>query len=331
MELTVALISFISGALLTRLVLWYAHKAEIFDVPNQRSSHDQPTPRGGGLSIVITVLAMVGWLWYENMISQELARTLLVGGGLLAVVGWQDDIHKSRAHWRLLIHFFVAAWALFWLGGFEQFVFGGVVISLGWVGSIFAAVGIAWMINLYNFMDGIDGLAASEGGFVAGVGGIMLILVGAPGLASISFSLSAACLGFLVWNWSPAKIFMGDVSSGFIGFVFAVLMIEGERRGVLSLWVWVTLLALFIGDSTYTLIRRVILKEQWYAAHRSHAYQQQAAVKGHKRVVTTMQLMNFLWLLPFVLLEYLFPVWVPEILVVTAVVAWFIWRRSSSV
>jgi Fuc2NAc and GlcNAc transferase len=143
------------------------------------------------------------------------------------------------------------------------------------------------MINLYNFMDGIDGLAASEGVVVAGAAGILLILGGATGIAAVAVVLAGCCAGFLVWNWPPARIFMGDVSSGFLGFVFAVLAIWTSNNGILELQVWAVLLGVFLIDATLTMARRMAAGEKWYTAHRSHAYQR-AVTAGHSHLSVTL-------------------------------------------
>jgi Fuc2NAc and GlcNAc transferase len=176
---------------------------------------------------------------------------------------------------------------------------GWIVWDLGWIGQILALVGSAWMINLYNFMDGIDGLAGLEAVCASGLGGLLMVWVGFGGLAACAFALTGASAGFLVWNWPPARIFMGDVGSGFLGFVFGVLVIASVRERPWLLWPWLILLSVFIVDSTLTLMRRLITGARWYEAHCSHAYQHAARRWGsHSKVTLTIAAINAAWLFP---------------------------------
>jgi Fuc2NAc and GlcNAc transferase len=156
-----------------------------------------------------------------------------------------------------------------------------------------AAIGIVWLINLYNFMDGIDGIAAAEAVTVGSVAGALLWWAGDRGLAGASAVIAAASGGFLLWNWSPAKIFMGDVGSAVIGYVFAILAIASENSGKLFIWQWVLLLGVFVSDATVTLVRRALHGERVYQPHKRHAYQR-AVQAGwtHARVSGTIVLIN---------------------------------------
>jgi Fuc2NAc and GlcNAc transferase len=187
---------------------------------------------------------------------------------------------------RFLVHLAAATLAVFLIGGLPSMDLGVGIISLGWFGSILAILGIAWLTNLYNFMDGIDGIAGVEAVTVGGIGGALMAMSNAWGLAFISWSIAAASLGFLVWNWSPAKIFMGDVGSGILGFLFAVLLLISERHGTVPLLVWLLLLGVFIADATYTLFRRLFKGEKIWKAHRSHFYQRAVQLGYSHRTVT---------------------------------------------
>jgi Fuc2NAc and GlcNAc transferase len=146
-------------------------------------------------------------------------------------------------------------------------------VQLGPIGGLLAVLGIVWATNLYNFMDGIDGIAGGQA-LCAGVfGGALLLLSGSAGLAAVAFLVAAATAGFLAWNWAPAKIFMGDVGSGFLGFSFGTLAVASENDGGVPLLLWVLLLGVFVVDATVTLLRRTLAGEVPYAAHRDHAYQ----------------------------------------------------------
>ena len=176
---------------------------------------------------------------------------------------------------------------------------GSIIWDWGWVGQLVALVSLVWMINLYNFMDGIDGIAGVEAVCASGLGGLLLALRGLGGLAGGAVLLAAASAGFLAWNWPPAKIFMGDVGSGFLGFVFGVLAISSAKERPWLLWPWLILLSIFIVDSTVTLLRRLISGARWYEAHCSHAYQHAARQWcSHSRVTLTIAAVNVAWLFP---------------------------------
>jgi Fuc2NAc and GlcNAc transferase len=192
---------------------------------------------------------------------------------VIAVVGWLDDARGLPAPLRIVCHAGAATWALYWLGGLGHVSFGSYSWSVGALGVVLGIAGIVGAINAYNFMDGIDGLAASEALVVGSVGGGLLLGAGEVGLAFVALLIATAAAGFLPWNWQPAKIFMGDVGSGLLGFYFASLAVASERSGSVPLVVWVILLGVFACDATVTLVRRFWRRERWYEAHRSHAYQ----------------------------------------------------------
>lgn len=273
-------------ALLTGAVRAYALRSDLIDVPNERSSHDRPTPRGGGIAFAGVFLAAVLGLTAAGSLPFATGAALLGGGLLVAGVGWLDDRRSLSSRTRAAVHFLAAFWALAWLGGIPTLSLGAVQVELGPAGYLLGALGVVWLINLYNFMDGIDGLAGGEAVLVGGLAGALLWLGADPTLAGITWLLAASAAGFLLWNWAPARIFMGDVGSGFLGYTFAVLAVASEQRGTLPLLVWCLLLAVFLVDATATLARRLAQGERWYEAHRSHAYQRAVqAGHPHARVV----------------------------------------------
>jgi Fuc2NAc and GlcNAc transferase len=146
----------------------------------------------------------------------------LSGGLLVAAIGYADDLWKINSRWRIIIHSIAALWAVYWLDGLPMLDLGTWQISLNHHGSLLALIGIIWLINLYNFMDGIDGLAASQGLFAAFAGAIALWMLHANNLAFLLLMLAASISGFTALNWPPAKIFMGDICSGYLGYIFAV-------------------------------------------------------------------------------------------------------------
>jgi Fuc2NAc and GlcNAc transferase len=290
-EILLLLLAWPTAWALAGVVRHYALGHGILDVPNQRSSHTVPTPRGGGLAIVVTVLGGVAVLAVSGQVPYRLAMALGGGGLLVAGIGWLDDRQSLSPQVRAAVQVLAAAWGVAWLGGLPGFSVGSTSLRLGWLGSLLAVVATTWSINLYNFMDGIDGLAGSEAVAAATVGGVLLALNRASGLAQVSWLLALGCLGFLAWNWPPAKIFMGDVGSGFVGFVFAMLAVATERSGALPLLVWLILLGVFLVDATSTLIRRVRRGERWFEAHRTHAYQL-AVQAGHSHRQVTLAVLG---------------------------------------
>jgi|GEM_PF-158204 len=279
---------------LTGSVRKYVIRKNIMDVPNARSSHTGTVPRGGGAAIVATFyLGLIVMLVCE-LVSVELVLSL-AGGVVVAAAGWIDDRKGLSPNVRIIVHFAAAIWALYWLNGFPSLNIGHLPINLELMGVLIGSLIIVWMINLYNFMDGIDGLAGTEAIFVAIIIGILSLIIGFWEIAVVCFLLAAAVSGFVYWNWPPAKIFMGDVGSGFLGFIFGVLMISSENSGSLPLIVWVLLLLVFIVDATATLIKRIMNREKWYEAHRTHVYQ--LAIQAgytHKRVTLTVVGINIL-------------------------------------
>lgn len=281
----------------TALLRRYGEK-KLLDVPNERSSHSQPVPRGGGVAFVLALFAGVFVLWWRGAIPTPLAATLFVGGGLVAAIGFWDDHVNLSARVRFALHLAAAALAVAMLEPVQRVPFGDVLLAMpAWLAWLLSLIAVTWLLNLYNFMDGIDGIAAGEAVCVA-VGGALvahLIDVELPGL----LLLAAAAAGFLALNWPPARIFMGDAGSGFLGYAFAVYLLFSANADARFLWVWAILLAVFWVDATVTLVRRVAAGERWYAAHRTHAYQHAAARYGrHLPVTLAVIAIDLLVLLP---------------------------------
>ncbi len=271
---------------LTGLVRKYATRQGIMDIPNSRSSHSIPKPRGGGLSFVIVFLLFAGIYFYITDAPISMSLGLIGPGMVIAAVGWLDDKKNVFALLRAAIHLLAAIWAVQSLGGVQEIGIGAFTVELGFLGSALAVFGIVWSINMYNFMDGIDGLAASEAVVVSIIGGILALTLGNMPVALLAFGVSLSVAGFLIWNWPPAKIFMGDVGSGFLGFVFAYLALLSEKTSGVPLIVWIMLLSVFVVDATLTLLRRVFSGERWYEAHRTHVYQLAVQARCSHRQVT---------------------------------------------
>lgn len=288
------------SAALTALVRRLALAHGVLDVPNQRSSHSIPTPRGGGVSIVLVVIAGLFVLSSLRSLSLDLLLALIGGGLSVAAVGFLDDRATVHPFVRLLVHAAAAVWAVVCLGGLPPLQLGHQLVHLEWIGDALAALGIIWALNLFNFMDGIDGIAASEAVFVSWSAAVLALFTReASSVSPVSWTFGAACCGFLLWNWPPARIFMGDVGSGFLGYVIGVLALADARDNPVNLLVWLILCGAFFVDATVTLARRCLRREPVYQAHRSHAYQWLARRWGsHCRTTLTIMAVNAFWLLP---------------------------------
>lgn len=292
-------IALVVSLIATGIVRRYALHANLLDFPNKRSSHEIATPRGGGLAIALVFLGGLLILFLLNFVPGIVFLSIFSGGFLIAGIGFADDHTHVPARWRSAVHFFAAATALVLLGGLPAIQFGTTTVDLGIVGDILAVVFIVWMINLYNFMDGIDGIAAVEAFCIAGSAFVILSVSDSGYISILLLVFVATALGFLVWNWPPAKVFMGDVGSGFIGFILAMFAIISSSLGLLPIWIWLILAGVFVVDATVTLITRVINGEEWYSAHNNHAYQKASRrLKSHKPVTLSVLVINILWLLP---------------------------------
>lgn len=260
----IGLLAFLAAWPATAAIRGAAVRRDVLDRPNARSSHTVPTPRGGGLSFVAVVLLLLLAV-AEQPGGGRLAAALLVGGLPVAAVGLVDDLRSLPAAVRAAVHTVAAAAVVLLLdlplpGGWQGLVLGAA-----------AVVGLVWSINLYNFMDGIDGLA---GGQAAVAAVALAVLVPGPGAVDhAALALAGAVLGFLVLNAPPAKIFMGDVGSGFLGLVLGVLLLAASTSGAPALPVLALVVAPFLVDATATLAVRVARGERWYEPHRDHVYQ----------------------------------------------------------
>jgi Fuc2NAc and GlcNAc transferase len=305
----IAVSALAASALLTHLIRRVALGSGVLDVPNPRSSHAVPTPRGGGAAIVLVTTVGLLVLALFRMLRLDLTCALAGGGLAVALIGFIDDRRSLSAATRLMVHFLAAFWALAWLGGLPAVRVGQHLISLGWFGYLIGACGIVWAINLFNFMDGIDGIAASEAIFIALVGALLVpSLVNGAGVGLAALVFAGACGGFLLWNWPPASIFLGDVGSGYLGYVIVVLALSANRDNPVALWFWLILGGAFFADATVTVLRRLLRGERVHQAHRCHAYQWLARRWGsHRKVTVAMLAVNIVWLLPWAVLARTFP------------------------
>ncbi len=296
-----ATIFFLAGVIAYLITGWLAHapaRLQSLDVPNERSSHTRPTPRMGGLGIVASFVILLPLLWimlfptYHNWVAAMKFGIALLGYVVIAAVGLIDDLRRIGAKSKYLGQLLAAIIALW--GGviFMRFDLPfGVMITFSWmIGALLTVIWLTGFSNFFNFMDGIDGLAGGVGAIYSFALAAICISTGHRLVGAGSLMMAAACLGFLAHNFPPAKIFMGDVGSLFIGYVLAAFAVwttnSGERPApfLAVLLVFGT----FIYDATFTIIRRVRRREKLYEAHRSHLYQRLViAGQSHRRVSLT--------------------------------------------
>ena len=283
----------------TWLVRRYALKRSILDIPNQRSSHVVPTPRGGGVAIVLSFIIALPVVFWGGWIDDNAALALGGAGCMVAFIGFLDDHRHVPARWRLLVHAVAASWALYWLGGLPATPIGDTLFQWGWLGLPIGLLYLVWMLNLYNFMDGIDGIAGVEA-LTSSISVVLICgLLGRWQEAVLPLLLAVSVAGFLFWNFPPAKIFMGDAGSGFLGLLVGLLSLQMAWVDPQLVWIWLILLGVFLVDASVTLLRRLVRGVRVYEAHREHAYQHASRrFKGHRPVTLAVAMINLFWLLP---------------------------------
>lgn len=334
----------------TAFILKYAPYFGLLQAPNDRSSHTKTMPNVGGLSFAVVSLVSLVFLFLFDHIDVTYFAVLAGCGGIIATVGLWDDIGHLAIRWRLLIQFLCVGTGVLLVGGFLSDQIGNPIYDLGFIGFGLAVFLLVWWLNLFNFMDGIDGLAGLEAIFIA-LGAIVIMWLGdwnsvsdmssaAKLVELLLLILAASVFGFLVFNWPPAKLFMGDVGSTFLGFTLGMIALVSVVEGVISLWIWLILGGIFWVDATLTLLRRMVSGQRWYAAHRSHAYQhatlilkssEQVTTNGwitrwvnlgddnsHKRVCVMVLIINLFWLLPMAFVALL----KPQLEILITVAAW---------
>jgi len=296
----------------------YALKKNIIDNPNERSSHSVPTPRGGGVAVVCSYLSALAILIYTQQLTAHVGLTLITAGFVIALLGFLDDHGHINSMLRLAIHFLVAIAVVISLGGFaEVMVFNG--IQLGFLANIIAVLFLVWLLNLYNFMDGINGIASVEAITTTASMAILYFLLNTSLNSDMLWLLAACVFGFLLWNFPKAKIFMGDACSGFLGLTLGILALIALKENVALFCAWIICLGVFVVDATYTLIKRVVNGYKMYDAHRSHSYQILSRKwNSHTPVTLVVVAINLLWLFPIAYLTVIQQWTYPEIGVLIA-------------
>ena len=295
-----ALLTLILGGIFYR----YNNIPNLIDVPNSRSSHASPTLKGGGVVIMFTFIAFLMGLYYLDILSSKIYFDLVMCSCVIGLVGFMDDIKEVNPRIRLVIHFLTAAIGLYLLNGFKEVLFLGDTVNLGLLGNVLAMIYIVWFLNLYNFMDGIDGIASLQAITVCGAFAfINFWIFPSFDLWKVSLLFTSCILGFLYWNFPKAKIFLGDTGSGFIGLFLALFSIEASNNQPVLLWVFLILMSVFLVDATLTLFYRIYNNEVIFKAHSSHAYQKATTIfNSHILVTNFICLINLLWLFPMAFL-----------------------------
>ncbi len=294
---------FILSASLTFLVRKIALKKVLLAEVNDRSSHTTPTPHGGGIAIAITWFSGISYLYYLGDIDSSLYYAFLVGI-VISLVSYLDDLYELSPKLRLLVQFIVAISGVYLIGGVSEIDFTFFTLSNQLILNSLTVLIIVWFINLYNFLDGIDGYAGSEIVFLSLAGFILFE-------ESHFLVLIAASLGFLLWNWHKAKIFMGDVGSTLLGYNVAIYMLYYTNQESSNLWIWLILFGVFWFDASVTIFRRFKNKEKLFQAHKKHAYQrlEQSGI-SHDGIVIRAMLLNivlfsFIYFIPSLFLSFL--------------------------
>lgn len=300
--LSIFILIFLTSLFLTRKILYYATNKKILDYPGLRSLHETPTPRGGGISIVVSVLISLILLWIGEYISDREIIAFMSSGILVFVTGLLDDIKTLPTLAKGISYFAAAMLGIFMLSNEAP---AGSIIGVLYM--LFWSIVITWLINLYNFMDGSDGLAGLHTILVSFSICVISYLSGVNFLFYLMVIIAASTSGFLYYNYPPAKIFMGDAGSCFVGLIFGLCAFYCHVNNLVPIEIWLILLSIFICDTSLTLLMRFCIGRKWYAAHREHAYQKVILMKdSHEDVLFFLVAIYILLILPILGLSIYF-------------------------
>jgi len=322
-QVILVIVIMLLSCILTGFAAWYARRSGMVDHPGERHSHAVATPRGGGIGIILALLIVSPWLIGSG--DETWGKCILPGMLVLAILGWRDDHASLSARLRFFVQLAVSIYLV------------ACAVNNDWmqgVGSILLALlFLVWMTNLYNFMDGSNGMAGLQGVFGGAVLFCLFDFAGQPSLALASACVAAACAGFLPWNLGHARVFMGDVGSISLGFVFGALLVIGVGNQAFSLPVALMVMLVFITDSSLTLLGRVMKREQWYNAHKQHLYQRLIAQGWtHGRVALFYQAINLALVVPGIVVAVKFPAlaWVVAMILILAfTTGWYLLIKRS--
>ena len=301
--LYVLIVLFLLSCFITGCFRRYALANNVMDIPNHRSSHTLPTPRGGGLIFTLVFLLAALGLCYVEKSVRSVSLALVIAGTGVAFLGFLDDKHSVGPLVRFLGHISAVILALYWLHGMPSISLGGWLLPAGILLNALAVLYLVWLLNLYNFMDGIDGLAALEAITVSVGSALLYAWHGDYTMMWLPLMLAATVAGFLYWNFPFARLFMGDAGSGFLGLALGILSIQAAAVYPPFFLSFLILLGVFIVDATVTLLMRFYRGCKLYQSHRDHAYQHAADQEGnHFRVTMGVFIINLTWLFPMAFL-----------------------------
>ena len=288
-----------AGCLVLTYLLAHAYRAValrllILDKPNHRSAHQAQTPTGAGLSFILVFLASFTLPEHTVASSTDTILQILPALMVVTVVGFLDDYRPLPWPPRAAVHLLCCVYVI-WITGYPQINLLGQVVDLGWLGAFLGVVGLLWLLNLYNFMDGIDGIATLEAVSVLAFAIVISLYLGQYNIPRPVGVLLAASAGFLLINWPKARVFMGDIGSGFLGLVFGVLVVT---QTMLPLWSWLILLGWFVTDATATISMRLFRGETIAEAHGQHLYQHLNRAVGTTRTLFYLATINTCWFFP---------------------------------
>ncbi len=255
---------------------WLKQKG-LIDFPEDRRLHRIETPRGGGVLMALAMLIGLVWIAIISSVSQPLIVVMVIIG-LVTALGWLEDLKPRSIVLRLIAQFAIASLVIVLMGPLESIhLWRSQMLNLPVFFVATALIGLVWVMNLHNFMDGSDGMAASQGLFCGLAYATLFALNSEPFGLALALLLSGSCLGFLFWNWPPARLFMGDSGSLLIGVVVGLLAYHGLQTQSASLTMCLIISSVFVVDTTATLVSRVVSGQRWYNAHATHAFQQLVA------------------------------------------------------
>ena len=280
---------------LTPLVRGYSIRRGLIDRPGHRRSHARPVARGGGPAIVVSLVAVtLVWLPLGPLVA-----LFLVGAVIISLLGWCDDHRPLPVAWRLGIQLFAAIVLVVWLGPVESVHAAGVALESVWIWSPLAVIALVWLMNLFNFMDGSDGLASAQAVISCALFSVAFAVLDEPVASGLAGIAAGAAGGFLFWNWPRASIFLGDSGSLLLGWCVGVLALVGTLSGSISIWLSFVLVSPFAIDATATLCWRLARGERWYTPHTEHAYQYLTRSGwSHRRVLMAWIALNMVLVVP---------------------------------
>ena len=301
--LTVTLISYIFTVFLEKIFIRYE---KFIDSPEDRSCHTKPTPTAGGLAILFSYSIFIYILIVLLGVNANIFLILLISIIPVVFIGLLDDLKDVNIYIRLLVQFSSATLIIYYfqINNATYFEMNQSTILI----TILSVILSVWLMNLYNFMDGIDGYASTECIFISFVASILTYLNDSESLMYVYLAgLGAANIGFIFRNWYPAKIFMGDTGSISIGCILAFFIFYSASESILSIYTWLILLSIFVADSSYTLLVRVATKRNIFKPHLTHAFHKMTIKENsHLFTVKMMILINLFWVFPMSLLSNIY-------------------------